>query len=89
MSTSPELVGDSRRDQQIKEIVCDVLEMEPADVTDTSLFKEDHGADSLRAIEILAALEREFDITIDQAELSRMVNLNGVRAVVAEAEASR
>ncbi|MBM0232571.1 acyl carrier protein [Micromonospora sp. STR1_7] len=63
--------------------------MEPADVTDTSLFKEDHGADSLRAIEILAALEREFDITIDQAELSRMVNLNGVRAVVAEAEASR
>ncbi|WBC07485.1 acyl carrier protein [Micromonospora sp. WMMA1947] len=89
MSTSPEIVGDSRRDQQIKEIVCDVLEMEPADVTDTSLFKEDHGADSLRAIEILAALEREFDITIDQAELSRMVNLNGVRAVVAEAEASR
>ncbi|MEU7588375.1 acyl carrier protein [Micromonospora sp. NPDC049230] len=89
MSTSPELVGDSRRDQQIKEIVCDVLEMEPADVTDTSLFKEDHGADSLRAIEILAALEREFDITIDQAELSRMVNLNGVRAVVAEAEAGR
>ncbi len=88
MSTSPDLVGGTRRDEQIKDIVCDILEIEPTAVTELSLFKEEHGADSLRAIEILAALEREFDITIDQAELSRMVNLKGVREVVAEAPAN-
>jgi acyl carrier protein len=78
---------DDERKRQIKEIVCEILEIEPADVSETSLFKEDHDADSLRAIEILAALERTLDITIDQAELSRMVNLEGVYAVVAEAGA--
>lgn len=88
MSTSPDVVGDAVRDDQIKEIVCDVLEIDPGSVTETSLFKEEHEADSLRAIEILAALEREFNITIDQAELSRMVNLKGVREVVVEAAAN-
>ncbi|MCX5415778.1 acyl carrier protein [Streptomyces sp. NBC_00059] len=72
------------RQQAIKDIVCDVLEIDPDELTDSSLFK-DHGADSLRAIEILAGLEKQFSVTIDQAELSRMVNLEGVYAVVADA----
>ena len=76
---------DAERKQEIKEIVCDILEIEEDEVTETSLFKEEHDADSLRAIEILAALERTQRVTIDQAELSRMVNLEGVYAVVAEA----
>lgn len=74
----------TERKEAIKEIVCEILEIEADDVTDTSLFKEDHDADSLRAIEILAALEKAFNVTIDQAELARMVNLDGVYAVVAE-----
>ncbi|MGW7596241.1 phosphopantetheine-binding protein, partial [Streptomyces rubiginosohelvolus] len=48
-------------------------------------FKEEHDADSLRAIEILAALEKTFNIVIDQSELSRMVNLRGVYEVVSDA----
>ncbi|QFU90552.1 acyl carrier protein [Amycolatopsis sp. YIM 10] len=75
------------RERRVKEIVCEILEIDPAEVTEESLFKEDHDADSLRAIEILAALERNFGIVIDQAELSRMVNLAGVHEVVAEASA--
>jgi acyl carrier protein len=71
--------------ERIKEIVTEILEIEDDDVTETSLFADDHGADSLRAIEILAALEKEFNVVIDQAELSRMVNLQGVHEVVAEA----
>lgn len=71
--------------ERIKEIVTEILEIEDDEVTETSLFADDHGADSLRAIEILAALEKEFNVVIDQAELSRMVNLQGVHEVVAEA----
>ncbi|MBC9724530.1 acyl carrier protein [Streptomyces sp. TRM68367] len=76
---------DAARKQEIKEIVCDILEIDEDEVTETSLFKVEHDADSLRAIEILAALERTQNVTIDQSELSRMVNLEGVFAVVAEA----
>lgn len=72
------------RKETIKEIVCDILEIEPDEVTGTSLFKEEHDADSLRAIEILAALEKTFNVTIDQSELARLVNLEGVYAVVAQ-----
>lgn len=78
-------VTSDSQEQEIKEIVCEILEIEPAEVTAESLFKEEHGADSLRAIEILAALERRFNTTIDQAELGRMVNMAGVSEVVAEA----
>ncbi|AJE43589.1 MULTISPECIES: acyl carrier protein [Streptomyces] len=80
MTTSAE-----NKTAKIKEIICDILELEEDEVTETSLFKEDHGADSLRAIEILAALEKNFHVVIDQAELGRMVNLKGVEEVVAEA----
>ena len=76
---------DAAQKSTIKDIICDVLEIDADEVTETSLFKEEHDADSLRAIEILAALERELRIEIDQAELSRMVNLEGVYAVVDDA----
>ncbi|MFD9735056.1 acyl carrier protein [Umezawaea sp. NPDC059074] len=80
---------DENQKAQIKEIVSEILEIDPAEMTDTSLFKEDHDADSLGAIEILSALERAFSVEIDQAELTRMVNLEGVIAVVAEAAAAK
>ncbi|MEU1013056.1 acyl carrier protein [Streptomyces sp. NPDC088810] len=90
MTTSDHTIADpGARKAKIKEIVCRILEIDPAHLTDTSLFKEEHDADSLRAIEILAALEREFDITIEQDELSRMVNLDGVESVVDRALPAR
>jgi len=73
------------RNAEIKDMVCDILELDSDELTEASLFKEDHDADSLRAIEILAALEKRFGVVIDQAELARMVNLAGVYEVVAEA----
>jgi len=77
------------RKQEIRDIVCEILELESDEVTETSLFKEEHDADSLRAIEILAGLERRFGVLIDQAELVRMVNLENVYVVVEEAEAKK
>jgi acyl carrier protein len=78
---------DAKQQAQIKSIVCEILELDESEVSHDSLFKEDHGADSLRAIEILAALEREFDVEIGQDELARMVNLDGIYAVLTDAGA--
>ena len=75
-------MSDSNLDDQLRELIADVLEIEPEEITDTSLFAEEHGADSLRAIEILARIEKTFDVEIPQDELSRMVNLESVRAIV-------
>ena len=72
--------------RRIADLVSEILEIDPDEVTETSLFIEDHDADSLRAIEILASLENEFGIVIDQSELPRMVNLQGVYQVVSKSE---
>lgn len=87
MTSSVQIDADGKA--KIKEIVSEILEIDPEEMTDTSLFKEDHDADSLGAIEILSALERTFGVEIDQAELTRMVNLEGVIAVVAEAQSAK
>ncbi|TJZ54299.1 acyl carrier protein [Streptomyces piniterrae] len=83
MTTAKQVDADSRA--TIKGIICNILEIDPDEMTDTSRFKEDHAADSMGAIEILSQLERAFGIDIDQAELARMVNLEGVATVVGEA----
>jgi acyl carrier protein len=72
------------RDRTIKEIVCSALEAGADDIDETTLFT-DRGAGSMVAIEILARLEEEFGMIISQAQLARMVNLESVRAVAAEA----
>ncbi|MFZ5889615.1 MAG: acyl carrier protein [Myxococcota bacterium] len=81
-------IDDNMRNE-IRTIVSDILEIEADAMTLTSRFREDHDADSLGAVEILAKLEKTFGISIEQANLSRMVNLEGVYTVVAEAAASR
>jgi acyl carrier protein len=87
MTTTNALNTEDRA--RIKSIICEVLEIEPEDMSGTSRFKEDHEADSMGAIEILSQLERAFGTDIDQAELSRMVNLDGVVTVVGEAVAAQ
>ncbi|MFF8290562.1 acyl carrier protein [Streptomyces sp. NPDC016309] len=79
----------AERREEIKGIICDILEIEPSEMTGTSRFKEDHEADSMGAIEILSTLERAYGIDLDQSVLPRMVHLDAVIAVVDEAVAAK
>jgi acyl carrier protein len=76
---------DEERLQEIRKIVAEHLELEPDELSDTSMLIEDHGADSLSLIDILAAVEKEFSVSIDQSDLTRMVNVKSVYTVVAGA----
>jgi acyl carrier protein len=69
---------------QLREITAEVLELEPEEVTDDGDFVEEYEADSLRAIEILARIEKKFKVQIPQARLAEMTNLRAVCKVVAE-----
>ena len=73
-----------KRLEDIREIVSEVLELEPEEVSDTGSFVDEYDADSLRAIEILARLEKKYQIEIPQSELARMVNLKAVYEVLGE-----
>jgi acyl carrier protein len=74
--------GD-RHLEELRELVADVLEVEPEELTDTGDFQQEYEADSLRAIEMLARIERKYRIEIPQKELAEMQNLKAVYAVTA------
>jgi acyl carrier protein len=76
-------IETAERLDELREIVSDVLELEPGELTGTGDFLDEYGADSLRAIEILARIDKKYKIEIPQMELPRMRNLNTVYEVVA------
>ncbi|MFF9977460.1 acyl carrier protein [Streptomyces erythrochromogenes] len=72
--------------QAVRAIVTDILELEDDELTGTSLFIEDHGADSLGAIEILSRIEKELGVVIPQDDLVKLIHLDAVLEVLAAAE---
>ncbi|MDF0551765.1 acyl carrier protein [Kamptonema sp. UHCC 0994] len=49
---------------KVKKIVAEQLEVDPSEVKPESNFANDLGADSLDTVELVMALEEEFDIEI-------------------------
>ncbi|MGI8665939.1 MAG: acyl carrier protein [Jatrophihabitans sp.] len=68
--------------EDLRVMVADVLELEPEELTDTGDFMQDYEADSLRAIEILARIDKMYKVEIPQAELPELQNLRAVHAAL-------
>lgn len=68
----------------IKEAIAEVFDVDVAELHEGTRFREDLGADSLMAIELLVHVERKFKVTIQQELLLRMTTLAGVYEVVSE-----
>ncbi len=67
--------GYEERFEQLREIIAEVLEIETDELTDTGDFAEEYDADSLRAIEIVARIDKSFKVEIPQDELPELRNL--------------
>lgn len=72
------------RKEELREIVAEVLEVDTEELTDTGNFVDVYEADSLRAIEILARIEKKYRVEIPQSELANMPNLDAVCAVLSK-----
>ncbi|MDR1066373.1 MAG: acyl carrier protein [Clostridiales bacterium] len=70
--------------EEIKEIVVEIMEVEPDEIKMDTHFINDLGADSLKALEVMATLEKKYKIQIPEELLKRMVNLKSVIEVVEE-----
>ncbi len=55
--------------ERFTKCVVDVLSVEPKQVKLTATFAKDLGADSLDLVELVMALEEEFDVQIPEEEL--------------------
>jgi acyl carrier protein len=71
------MAGDKLKEitEKVKQIISEQLGVEEAEVTPSASFVDDLGADSLDTVELVMALEENFDIEIpdDAAEKIRTV----------------
>jgi acyl carrier protein len=62
-------------EQRVKKIVAEQLGVNEADIKIDSSFVEDLGADSLDTVELVMALEEEFECEIPDEEAEKITNV--------------
>lgn len=62
--------------KQVRGLIAEITEREPEEVSDTALFVEDLGIDSLMAIEMLVAVDKKYKIEISEEEFGKIKNVN-------------
>jgi len=69
--------------ERVCEVVSDVLGVNIQDITADSRFVEDLGAESVQSVELVAALEEEFDVEMDEEAALRVETVGSVVDLIA------
>lgn len=62
-------------EEKVKQIIVDQLGVNAEEVTDEASFIDDLGADSLDTVELVMALEEEFDIEIPDEDAEKITKV--------------
>lgn len=69
--------------QKIIKLTAETLSRDEKEISDNSRFIDDLGADSLDQVELMMALETEFDCTISDKDASKIVTVqDAVNAII-------
>jgi acyl carrier protein len=63
---------------KVSKIVAEQLEVDPSEVKEESNFANDLGADSLDVVELVMALEEEFDIEVPDEAAEKLLTVRSV-----------
>ncbi len=75
-------VTETQVREEVKRLIAELTEREISEITDTALFVDDLGVDSLMAIEVMVALDKRYKIDIPEAEFNKIKNVDDAVAVV-------
>ena len=64
--------------EKMKEMVADQLNVDAAEITAETSFKDDLGADSLDLFELVLALEEEYNVEIPSEDLEKLTTVGAV-----------
>ncbi len=68
-------VNEASVSERVKRIVMEQLNVSEGQITDNALFVDDLGADSLDTVELVMALEEEFNIEIPDEEAEKILKI--------------
>lgn len=71
-------------EREVKEIIAQILEVEPEKITPEANFVQDLGMDSMMALEIVAAIEKKYKITVPEESLMKLGSLQDVVNITQE-----
>ncbi len=69
-------------EKEITKLVSEIIEIPEAEIKPEANFTTDLNVDSMKAIEIVAAMEKKFKIIIPEKEIPKIHQLNQVIALV-------
>jgi len=61
---------------EIRAIVAEIIEVEEEEIQGDTKFREDLDVDSMKALEILVAIEKKYKVKIDEGRLKDIKTLN-------------
>ncbi|RLB43884.1 MAG: acyl carrier protein [Deltaproteobacteria bacterium] len=62
-------------EEKVKKIICEQLDVAEEDVVPEASFVDDLGADSLDQVELIMAMEEEFDISIPDEDAEKIATV--------------
>ncbi len=64
--------------EKVKEIIAKQLNLDVDEITESTSFKDDLGADSLDLFELVMAFEEEYDVEIPSEDLEGIVTVGDI-----------
>ena len=61
--------------EKLQEIIAEVLNVDPEEITMDTTFVDDLGADSLDVFQIIMGIEEEFDIEISNEDAEKIITV--------------
>jgi acyl carrier protein len=65
-------------EEEVRNLVCDIIEVSPDKLTLDADFIDDLNVDSLKAIEIVAAFEKKYKIVIPEEDIPNIRSLGKI-----------
>ena len=73
--------------EKIVKIICEQLDVPEEDVTHSAAFVDDLGADSLDQVELIMAMEEEFDVSIPDDDAEKIATVQNAIDYIKNAKA--
>lgn len=72
--------------EKVKKIICEQLDVPEEDVVSAASFVDDLGADSLDQVELIMAMEEEFDLSISDEDAEKIATVQDAIDYITKAQ---
>ena len=75
-------IDNKTLENELRDLIAEIVEIEPGKITLEANFVEDLGMDSMMALEILASIEKKYKLRIPEENLTKVTTLNKTMEIV-------